>query len=406
MRRSLFLLCTIAAVLLVAPEVSAATTLRVDSTADKADAVPGDGRCGTVEQTCTLRAAVMEANAGGQATTIVLPGGRFELAIPPEQSTGTAPYWPGGAALGDLDLQVPVTVRGAGARETIIDAKGLDRVFANAAGNRATISDMTLTGGVAYRGFLPVVGGGAIWNQGELTIRRVTLTGNHADYGGGLFNTPMASAVVDSSTISFNTVTAEGAGIRFDAAGTVVNSTVTGNRILPDLPSWGLDHDGGTVGEGGGIDIRGGGPVTILNSTITGNTAVTGGGGVNIAVGYQGTAGPIGGFGGPLRLQNTIIAGNTTTDRGPANCKNTIAPIESLGHNIAGDDSCALNQPGDQPGTKPLLGPFANHGGPTDTYDLHPDSPAIDAGAACPDVDQRGISRPRGEACDIGAVEH
>jgi hypothetical protein len=34
-------------------------------------------------------------------------------------------------------------------------------------------------------------------------------------------------------------------------------------------------------------------------------------------------------------------------------------------------------------------------------------SPAIDAGdnAACPAFDQRGVKRPQGNACDIGAVE-
>ena len=56
-------------------------------------------------------------------------------------------------------------------------------------------------------------------------------------------------------------------------------------------------------------------------------------------------------------------------------------------------------------GQDPLLGPLQNNGGPTETHALLPDSPAIDAGAdtACPAADQRGVARPLGSACDIGA---
>lgn len=379
----------------------------VDSTADAVDAQPGDGVCGTAEGVCTLRAAVMEANAAGDAATVVLPTGRFELGIPPSSPSGSAPFAPNGAADGDLDLQAAVTITGAGARSTVVDANGRDRVFAVALGMRPTITDLTVTGGNAYRGFLPISGGGGIWNQGELTLRGVTITGNTADYGGGLFNTPSASAVVESSTVSHNVAAVEGGGIRFDAAGTVVNSTITGNRVLPTCCSapWVNPRDGGNAGEGGGIDIRAGGAVDIVNSTITGNEAVTGGGGVNIAVAYQGSLGPIDGFGGPLRLHNSIIASNTSSLRGPANCKRTISPIVSLGANIADDDSCPLTEPSDLPSTDPLLGAFGDHGGPTDTYSLQADSPAVDAASDCPPEDQRGVVRPQGAACDIGSYE-
>ena len=55
----------------------------------------------------------------------------------------------------------------------------------------------------------------------------------------------------------------------------------------------------------------------------------------------------------------------------------------------------------------PLLGPLADNGGPTPTMALLPGSPAIDAGddSACPPTDQRGVARPQGLACDIGAFE-
>ena len=53
------------------------------------------------------------------------------------------------------------------------------------------------------------------------------------------------------------------------------------------------------------------------------------------------------------------------------------------------------------------LGPLADYGGPTLTHALAPGSPAIDAADAdqCEATDQRGVSRPQGEGCDIGAFE-
>ena len=64
--------------------------------------------------------------------------------------------------------------------------------------------------------------------------------------------------------------------------------------------------------------------------------------------------------------------------------------------------------------TDPLLLPLADNGGPTPTHALHHDSSAIDAVpvADCTDaygnpltIDQRGVARPQGAACDIGAYE-
>ena len=53
------------------------------------------------------------------------------------------------------------------------------------------------------------------------------------------------------------------------------------------------------------------------------------------------------------------------------------------------------------------LGTLGNNGGSTQTIPLLTGSAAIDAGddAACPATDQRGVTRPQGTACDIGAYE-
>ncbi|MFZ1722907.1 MAG: choice-of-anchor Q domain-containing protein, partial [Dokdonella sp.] len=54
-----------------------------------------------------------------------------------------------------------------------------------------------------------------------------------------------------------------------------------------------------------------------------------------------------------------------------------------------------------------LLGPLGDNGGATPTLLPDIDSPAINAGAddVCTATDQRGLERPQGSRCDIGAVE-
>jgi predicted outer membrane repeat protein len=94
----------------------------------------------------------------------------------------------------------------------------------------------------------------------------------------------------------------------------------------------------------------------------------------------------------------------------------------SDGYNLIGDGSggeFANGVGGDKVGAaaSPLdarLAPLANNGGPTQTHALLSGSPAIDAanpaapgsgGNACPPADQRGVARPQGPRCDIGAFE-
>ena len=86
----------------------------------------------------------------------------------------------------------------------------------------------------------------------------------------------------------------------------------------------------------------------------------------------------------------------------------------SLGHNIESGSDCAFGSAGDMQNTDPLLGPLGAHGGRTETLAPGAGSKAINGGdpAGCTDLggtaiatDQRGISRPQGSACDIGAFE-
>ena len=113
-------------------------------------------------------------------------------------------------------------------------------------------------------------------------------------------------------------------------------------------------------------------------------------------------------------LTNSIVYGNygsgDDTDCGVI----PLAPLPfvSGGHNIDGEQTCGLNDTGDMPSTNPELLPLDDWGGPTPSQPPADGSPAVNAGAtqACKQSpvskhDQRGVARPQGKACDIGAVE-
>ena len=66
-------------VVLAAATSVPAAVFTVDDTGEIGDADTGNGVCATVGGTCTLRAALEQANAlGGAAHTVVLPAGTYE----------------------------------------------------------------------------------------------------------------------------------------------------------------------------------------------------------------------------------------------------------------------------------------------------------------------------------------
>jgi chitodextrinase len=98
-----------------------------------------------------------------------------------------------------------------------------------------------------------------------------------------------------------------------------------------------------------------------------------------------------------LVLQNTIVASSTG-----ANCAGSA--FSDGGHDLSFGDTTCPGGNGD-----PKLGPLQENGGPTQTMDLGSGSAALNkvpmSGAGCPATDQRGVTRPQGSGCDIGAFE-
>lgn len=392
----------------------------VDSTTDEVDDDPDDGICLTAGGTCTLRAAVQQANATAGLEEIELPAGTFAIGLvgADEDAAGT----------GDFDLLDPVVIRGAGSDETVIDGADLDRVFdliqPMAASGLQThfFRDLTIRNGLSPTtgGGLRISGrpvrlervvladndsegdGGAVYCKSncELTVVDSRLTGNRsAFFGGGIATDENAEAndehnpvLVARSELSGNTAAAAGALLAHEV--TVRNTTVGDNHAESPDPNLGI---------GGGVAAFFG---VVESSTIVGNTAASDSGGGGVALVMS-----------PTVIAGSLLAGNESgADAEPDNCAFfSLSALSSGGHNLSDteDADCNLDKPTDLPSTGPLLGPLVDNGGPSRTHALLPGSPAIDAGGdtTCPPTDQRGAARPDDgdgdgtAACDIGAYE-
>ena len=435
----------------------------VNSTTDAVDANPGDGVCATAPLPnegvrCTLRAAILEANALGGAQAITLPAGTFILTLPgANEDLGVT---------GDLDIWATVTIAGAGASQTIVDGNRLDRVFDVVLGGLGDrrhgtldLRDVTVRNGRVTGPMSPDNAGGGIRSHqvgdSSLALTRVTMSNNEAEGGGG--GVSGGSGIIRQSTISANRATGQFAGGGgLDGFMTVEDSLITGNVATTYGGATGSTirrttisgntalRNGGGVGSSAIEDslitantaaIDGGGiygtVTTVRNSTVSGNSAGRSGGGAYMAVvcDRSGHCFP-GVFRNVTVVENqapeasgvnaraagtalTLFAGSIlANNRGSPNCSPT-GQLGSGGYNLSSDASCRLTGQGDLQGAAPLLGSLADNGGPTRTHALLPGSPAIDAGPidGCPATDQRGQPRPVDgnldgtPRCDIGAFE-
>ena len=393
-------------------------TFTVDSVVDAVDANPGNGVCADTGGNCTLRAAIQEANALPGAHTISVPAGTYTLTVP-------GPSY-------DLDINGELIITGAGADSTIVEAcsgapcTANDRVFEVAPGAVATISGVTIQngsatvygGGISNQGTLTLnastvrdsstvnLRGGGIYNSGTMTVTDSTVSGNLATwsfgnaYGGGVYNESTGTLSMSNSTVSDNTVVAtygEGGGIANWGILRLTNCTVSGNT---------------TAYGGGGIYNNHGATVTVNNSTVYGNAAYGVGLGVGGGICNSCHCATVCGIGTAI-LKNTILAENSAYNFGPNYAGSS--PITSAGYNLCTDGSCTGLGGTDLPNTPAHLGQLnLNSPGTTKTHSLLSASPAIDAVplADCTDADstpvatdQRGVARPQGGACDIGAYE-
>lgn len=399
-----------------------------DGPANGADCLPAS------TDDCSLRDAVEQANNTPENDEVVLAAGTYEL----------DPHELGLRIWNSTDSGT-LLVRGQGARATIIDAGALldevhARGFTFTEGSDGELRDLAVTGGTHELHENPDgFDGGAIavqddtsgGNDAKALLTRVRLFDNHVRGDGGAIKNRGQLTIVQS-LIDGNSARESGGGIENDDELRIVNSTISGNEALGEGYSernmlseqW---NDG--EGNGGGIDNDGdhaepseqaalaataippgAAYLHVESSTITGNSAAGNGGGVSTKIVEQGetflhlTASddPI------ARFHNSVVSGNTAD--GDSNCSGNGTAEEGVfesseGHNIEDGTSCAFEAEGDLD-DDPKLGPLADNGGGTNTHALTTGSPAIDAAdSECPEIDQRGVERPRGQACDMGAFE-
>lgn len=302
--------------------------------------------------------------------------------------------------------------------------------------------------------------GAGVWNDGSLNLLRVTVDGNKAGggglggwnaiypysyglaggnggSGGGLWNS--GQIMISQSTISRNMAGGgrkggdgeaqgghggrggDGGGLFNQGIAALFNSTVSGNAAGPGTAGGSATQtdpqlciilpcragDGGNGGSGGGIYNSY--SLTLNNCTLAINRAdVAGQAGQGLVSGAAGVDGAGGGVYGVFAARDTILAGNSAPNVGPDCAGRLYTGSHNLLQNPAGcviDPTLTNNVIGS---SAALLSLAISAPGSTATHALVSGSPAMDAGscsAGSVTHDQRGVPRPQGAGCDIGAYE-
>ena len=189
---------------------------------------------------------------------------------------------PGYISTNRVCITSAITVQSVnGASETIIN--GTDSVRCVFLGTDAVFSGFTLTNGSVLVGddvYYDLSGGGVLLTDGMITD--CVLTGNRAEYGGGV--ELYGGGTISNCTLSGNSAKYDGGGASLDdEGGTITHSTLSGNTAKYD---------------GGGAALYGG---VLNNCILRGNAAESSGGGSEL---YGGL------------MNNCILSGNAATNNG------------------------------------------------------------------------------------------
>jgi hypothetical protein len=331
--------------------------------------VPGACATGTPANSCSLREAVIEANADNNNDTINVPAGTYTLTL-----TGANKETAGNtAAYGSLDIFHALTITGAvdgsGNPATIIQAgtdntNGIDKVFAvnpnGDPGFDTHLSNLAIkfgknpgsfSGGGGAGSPLPHgFGGGLSWEGGQtgnMTVDNCIITDNStvdgngggiaADNATGPGTLTLTNTIVQNNSAQQSSTGNSGVGGGISVTGGVGNAliAINGSQILNNRATQALN--GG--GQGGGIFLGNNGHSNIHGTTISGNQAAGHGGGVftlaalqiDNAGGAMNISNNQGDQGGGLwssasasqNLVKVTMTGNTATGSDGVNCVNS-----------------------------------------------------------------------------------
>ncbi len=372
--------------------VYAVNTTTDESLSENAEAC--DAELGTAKsEKCSLREALEAAHNtatyGADGIEVFVPKGLYEL------SKGTLPL--GTESKCFEGATCPVLLKGEGAGSTTIDggkASTLVKTTFGAAGT--TIEGLTLQNGRAELG-------GAVYNEFKvsLTIRDSVISENVAlKDGGGIYS--IGYVDVFDSRISKNRAGTNGGGVSEANFGwTFVRSGVLENVALKAGGGLDVSHSVGSI-----VDST-----VALNESPEASAVYASGGSAGVhystLADNDGAAAAIEAPGGLVELESSIVSGNATSQ-----CAN-VAKAQAVDVNIVhGEDACAFSGPAPLNVDPKLGGGLA--AGLGEGLALLAGSPAVNAGGATcaaaqadapAPVDQRGLARPQGAACDLGAIE-
>lgn len=303
------------------------------------------------------------------------------------------------------------------------------------------LSNLTFSGNYAVTGGALACGGSA-GGTSSPSLTDVTFSGNGAKSdGGAMFNTAQggtSSPVLDNVDFAGNNAGSDG--------GAIFNDGELGGTSSPSLT--GVTFDTNTAGDSGGaiydngdsssgVGVPGTSSPSLTNVTLYNNSAGNAGGAIYdnangvtgspgassptfVNVTFNNNSAPLGGAifnnaqNGPSAptLTNVILWGDTaSTAPATDEIDDANAATSTISYSVVRPGTCGVLGVSCQVGVStsdPQLGPLQFNGGFSDTIALGAGSSAIDkaeGSPTCPPTDQRGITRPQGAACDIGAYE-
>jgi len=342
---------------------------------------------------CSLRDAILVSNANGEADTIHVPAGHYNLTIPNGALSSET--------TGDLNIDSPdaVTIIGEGPGVTVVDGNAIDRVFRIASTNgTVTLQGMTITGGN------PAGSGGGIFNwDAILIINSCEITGNHvtdgARDGGGIFQEEGVLWLNDSM-IANNSSAGNGGGVYVGSAATAEFNRCAIYNNIATLAGGAAEAEGTTYFHNVTFfdNDAGGSADSVLvegTSEFVHCTFVHGLASEEAIFARAGGAHAI--------LKNSIIGGACNVESGT---------IDAVAGNVEYGDTCLMGY-GNYPGAGVAAGlgsmsDFGFNGGGVPTQKLQVGSVSHDyvfTDAHLMDEDARSSDRPIGPYGDSGAFE-
>lgn len=287
---------------------ASAATFTVNLTTDAGDL--------TCDATCTLRDALDDSNNTAGTDTIVFDAGIFGAA---QTITLTSDL----VITNSVNSNVNIT--GPGANLLTVSGGGASKIFTITETPVVSISGMTLTNGNSVGTAPGNTFGGAVYNQGDLTLTNVIVTGNTSlSDGGGLYNSVSDSMTLNNCVISNNisnsdnNTSGNGGGLHSEGGSPVLNvsgSVFSNNTAQNGRTGGGLQIDGGTI--------------TITNSTFSGNTASSSGGGISMSLAT-------------VNITGSTISGNISTTSSGGGISLASSTLTLTNSTISGNSASTL----------------------------------------------------------------